>query len=152
MSEARAAGKNDVKRTAGAHRVWRIVAPALVVSGLWVGLFAGAQAPDLDVEIVTGAVSFADDVMPIFTGSCVECHGAVGSDGEVVTEEGLDLTSYRTLMAGSTWGTVVEAGDAEGSLLIELVVGGDMPSEGDPLTAEQIQVLTDWIAAGAENN
>lgn len=66
--------------------------------------------------------------------------------------EGLDMNSYETLMAGSQNGPVITAGDANDSLLIQKVVEGEMPKRGPKLTPIQIQILTDWINAGAQNN
>jgi len=97
-------------------------------------------------------ISFSRDVFPILERTCVSCHGGVGPDGEVVTEEGLDMTTYEKLIAGSLYGTVVEPGDPDESYLMELIIGGDMPKEGDPLAPEEIEVIRRWIAAGAANN
>lgn len=97
-------------------------------------------------EAATGSVSFANDVYPIFEASCVKCHGVE------TTKEGLDLLTYENLMAGSRNGTVLVPGDAEESLLVQLIVEGEMPNRGPGLTAEQIQIISDWINEGALNN
>ena len=55
-------------------------------------------------------------------------------------------------MAGSEFGTVIEAGDVEGSYLFDMIVAGDMPEEGDPVPEEEIQLIRTWIEAGAPNN
>ena len=109
-------------------------------------------ASDLGQTPQDTTVSFSRDVFPILERTCLSCHGGVGPDGEVVTEEGLDMTTYEKLIAGSLYGTVVEPGDPDESYLIELIVGGDMPKEGDPLAPEEIEILRRWIAAGAANN
>ncbi|CAG1004331.1 hypothetical protein ANAEL_03225 [Anaerolineales bacterium] len=93
-----------------------------------------------------GGVSFASDVMPIFQNSCIGCHG-----GDQ-TRAGLDLKTYDSLMAGSVNGAVVVAGNSGESWLVKLTAEGKMPKRGDKLTPEQIQILTDWITAGALNN
>lgn len=98
-------------------------------------------------------VSYSRDVFPIIQNVCLRCHGGTDEEtGEVVMESGLDMTTYEKMMIGSEFGTVVEPGDLEGSLLVEMITTGDMPDEGDPLTPEQIDVITRWIAQGAENN
>lgn len=97
-------------------------------------------------------VSFASDVMPIFERRCVKCHGAPRADGTPRLEEGLDLRSWEAVMAGSTWGSVVEPGDPVGSYLLELVAEGDMPDDGPRLLPREIRVLTAWIASGAPRN
>ena len=105
-----------------------------------------SPAVDPVTEAPVTAVSFANDVLPIFNNSCNKCHGL-----EQV-KEGLDLTSYDTLMAGSFHGTVVTAGNAADSFLVQQLVEGEMPKRGSKLTAEQIQIIADWINAGALNN
>jgi hypothetical protein len=94
----------------------------------------------------TSGVSFASDVMPILAGSCNDCHGGKQ------TKAGLNMTTYDSLMAGSFDGVVIVPGNSADSLLIQMVESGKMPKRGDKLTIEQIQVISDWIAAGALNN
>jgi len=91
-------------------------------------------------------VSFSNDVLPIFRSRCSSCHS-----GEQA-RKGLSLMSYESIMAGSTGGAVIIPGDANGSLLVQLVSGGQMPKQGPKLTPEQIQIIIDWIIAGALNN
>lgn len=96
--------------------------------------------------VQSGPVSYARQVAPIFTARCAECHGAT------TKEAGLDLSTYEAAMKGSEYGTVIEAGDAAASLLIEMVVAGEMPQDADPLPAEEIALIRAWIQAGATNN
>ncbi|MBK9927592.1 MAG: hypothetical protein IPP66_20165 [Anaerolineales bacterium] len=91
-------------------------------------------------------VSFANDIAPILTGRCVNCHG-----GDRV-EEGLNLKSYADLMAGSDNGTVVTPGDADNSLLVELLATNKMPKRGPKLTPPQVQLVIDWVNQGALDN
>ena len=102
--------------------------------------------------VVRDTVSFAQHVMPIIERTCQQCHGGVGPDGEIVIEEGLDMTTYEKLMAGSAYGTVIEPGDPDASYLVELILSGDMPKEGDTLTEAEIALISQWIAGGAANN
>jgi mono/diheme cytochrome c family protein len=95
-------------------------------------------------------VSFADDVTPILNENCVKCHGAGGPP--IVLEAGLNLTSYENVMKGSEFGTIVEAGNADDSLLLMMIEEGDMPEEADPLSDEDINTIKMWIAEGAKNN
>jgi len=97
-------------------------------------------------------VSYQTDIVPILQQHCVRCHGGTNEAGEVVIELGYDMTTYEGLMAGSDYGTVIEPGDPEGSLFIEMIVNGDMPEDGDPVPPEQIEILRTWIAEGAQNN
>lgn len=97
-------------------------------------------------------VSYSRDVFPIIQDNCLRCHGGTDETGEVVMESGLDMTTYDKMMIGSEFGTVVEPGDLDNSLLVEMITTGDMPDEGDPLQPEQIELITRWIAQGAVNN
>ena len=97
-------------------------------------------------------VSFADDVLPIFRQRCGECHGAEDENGEVRTEVSLNLLEYERVMAGSEFGTVVEAGDPANSFLLDMIMDGTMPEQGDPVPEEEIAVIRAWIEAGAPNN
>jgi uncharacterized membrane protein len=94
----------------------------------------------------THAVSFAEQVMPILEARCTECHS--GSDAEL----GLNLSTYEGVMAGSDYGAVIEPGNPDGSLLIDMVASGDMPEEGDPMPPEELDLIRTWIQEGAENN
>lgn len=97
------------------------------------------------------AVSYAQQIEPVFVAKCVDCHGGEW-EGERRVEAGLDLTSYDGLMAGSEFGSVIEPRDVDASILFEMVEAGDMPEEGDPLTPEELELLRNWITEGAENN
>jgi Planctomycete cytochrome C len=105
-----------------------------------------APATNIPSETSAISISFANDVMPILSNSCNECHGIRQ------IKEGLDMTTYETLMAGSFNGTVITPGNAKDSFLVKQIVDGEMPKRGPKLTAEQIQLITDWINAGAPNN
>ena len=92
-------------------------------------------------------ISYDANVKPILLSRCVVCHG--GSRG---TEEGLNMMSYEGLIAGSDNGPVIIPGDAEGSLLIELITKQEMPKRGPKLTPPQVQIITDWVNQGALEN
>jgi uncharacterized membrane protein len=92
------------------------------------------------------AVSFANDVLPIIQSRCINCHG------REQIEEGLVMLTYADIMAGSDNGPVVIPGDAEHSLLAELVSTQEMPKRGPKLTPPQVQVIMYWINQGALDN
>jgi len=104
-----------------------------------------ATMPATEAPVAAG-VSFATDVKPILANSCNECHG-----GKQI-KEGLDMRTYEGLMAGSFNGPVLVAGNSADSLLVQQVIKGKMPKRGPKLTSEQIQIISDWIDAGALNN
>lgn len=90
----------------------------------------------------SGIVTF-DHVLPIFIERCAECHG------EDEPEEGLVLTDYESVLAGSDLGSVVKPGDPESSYLVEQIVTGKMPKRADDLPQEEIDLIVEWIRGGA---
>ena len=108
--------------------------------------------PTLDHAPQPVQVSFADDVVPILEAKCYSCHGGADENGAVTKEMELDLTSYDALMVGSEFGSIVEPGSAEDSVLWQMLEFGDMPQEGDPLTEDELATIRPWIAEGAEKN
>ncbi|MEQ9570006.1 MAG: c-type cytochrome domain-containing protein [Longimicrobiales bacterium] len=99
-----------------------------------------------------GEVSFAADVLPILERRCIKCHGGLRDDGTRRLEEGLSLQTVEDILAGSTWGSVVEPGDLAGSYLYELVEEGDMPDNEPRLLPRELRVIAAWIRQGARAN
>lgn len=62
------------------------------------------------------------------------------------------MLTYDDLMAGSFNGPVVASGNADESLLVKLIVEGEMPNRGDKVTDAELQIIKDWINQGALNN
>lgn len=117
-----------------------------VAVGLAIQSDASAVRAGTDTSGAHEPVSFSAEVMPILEQYCWECHS------EQNTELGLRLDSYEGVMVGSDYGTVIEPGDPDGSLLIDMVQSGDMPEEGGPVPPEQLEIIKTWIAEGAQNN
>jgi len=120
-----------------------LLAIAVVVVSAFAVLRFGSTntAPSVKTE-----VSYANDVQPILESRCGKCHM-----GEFVSED-LHMDTYESLMEGSDHGHVIILGDADSSLLIQKLEKGEMPKRGPRLTPVQLQVITDWIEAGALNN
>jgi hypothetical protein len=93
-----------------------------------------------------GSVSFANQVLPILSARCAQCHGGDR------TEADLDVLSFAAVMAGGEDGPVVIPGDADASSFVTLVVSGEMPKRGTKLTPEQVQIFIDWVNQGALDN
>lgn len=106
---------------------------------------AATEAPT--TAPAAAAVSYANDVQPVFERSCVKCHG--GSDG---TKGGLSLKTYSDLMKGGEDGQVIVPGDAMNSSLVKAIASGEMPKRAPKLPQAQIDLIASWVAAGAENN
>jgi mono/diheme cytochrome c family protein len=112
-----------------------------IVSVLLLGLFAlGRTAAGGEP-----AADFENQIAPLLVRNCVNCHNSSELKG------GLDLTSLEAALAGGDSGPVFVPGQSEASPLIDRVVEGTMPPEGqgDRLAPEQIALLREWIAAGA---
>ena len=150
-------------RIESSHRSNRFASATLVTAALVASLAVlGAQnftGPGFEAHTAPDAmlsppdtVSFAEDILPIFQQRCAKCHGAADENGDVRTEVSLNLLEYEKVMAGSEFGTVIEAGDPDGSFLMDMIVAGDMPEEGDKVPEEEIALIRAWIEAGAPNN
>jgi hypothetical protein len=99
-------------------------------------------------------VSFAQNVQPILSQHCAECHLP---NGQGHAASGFLIESYDSLMKGTKFGPVVVPGDALSSSLYRLVAGEvdesiRMPHGKDPLPAAEIAVVEAWITQGAQNN
>jgi len=55
-------------------------------------------------------------------------------------------------MTGSFNGTVLIPGNSADSLLVQQLINGKMPKRGAKLTPAQINIISNWIDAGASNN
>jgi hypothetical protein len=118
----------------------------------WV--FAGFDAPGLREILLTqiptpqpteavpveGPLTYAATIYPILEFRCGECHGEGGI-------QGLNLLTYETTLAGGTSGSAIQLGDADASLLIQKL-SGDQSHFGQ-LTATELELVRDWIIAGA---
>ncbi|MBI5759342.1 MAG: PSD1 domain-containing protein [Planctomycetales bacterium] len=95
------------------------------------------------------AVDFARDIQPIFKQHCLKCHDARKQQSGYR----LDLRA-NAIRGGESDKRAIVAGKAADSELIRRVTSDDddvvMPSEGDRLTAKQIDLLRKWIDAGAK--
>lgn len=110
-------------------------------------ILQSSQIPMAQLEAIPQAdISYSNDVYPILESRCGKCH--MGS----FTSENLNMETYDSLMAGSQNGAVIVAGNAKESLLARKILKGEMPKRGPKLTSAQVQIIIDWINAGAPNN
>jgi len=96
----------------------------------------------------TEVISFSKDIAPIFQEYCVACHGAKKAEGGYRIDTFSDL-----IKVGDSEQTPIAAKDPHASELLRRLTTSDeserMPAESEPLSAEQIKLISDWIAAGA---
>ncbi|MBD3676195.1 MAG: DUF1553 domain-containing protein [Planctomycetaceae bacterium] len=87
---------------------------------------------------------FEDDIQPILTKKCGQCHD------DIVKSGGLDLTSMIGLKKGGESGESAIAETVDDSLLWIMIDGGGMPPEDEPpLTAAELATIKSWLAVGA---
>ena len=90
--------------------------------------------------------NFRDHVLPIFKKHCVGCHNADES------EAGLDLSSSKAALTGSSGGDVLKAGLPDSSPLYLAVTHHEdyaaMPPEKPKLADTDLKTIRDWIAGG----
>jgi hypothetical protein len=127
-------------------------------------------APPPDEE-----VSFLTDIQPIFDANCIRCHSGatapLGLDlsegvsfGNLVNQPSLEFQSHMRVNPGDSR-TPCETGlgSGDGSEIVEKIsgcpdtpgvpsFGGLMPLGGPFLSAEEIDLIIEWIDAGAKNN
>src|SRR5262245_22369172 len=100
-------------------------------------------------EALSAEVDYARQIKPIFTERCLACHGALKQEAH------LRLDTGASVRAGGDSGLVLVPGKPTESLLIQRVSAIDlaerMPPEGNPLTPEQIALLTAWVEQNAES-
>ena len=102
-----------------------------------------AQLPPTPTPAPLPAVdelTYNNTIGPIFQARCGMCHGQTASAG-------LNLTDYESAMAGSDNGPVIIPGDAENSPLVQKQ-SAETPHFGQ-LSPQELQMVVDWIAAGA---
>lgn len=125
---------------------WRVGAVTLaLVANSWMG--ASVRAAD-EKPAQTAPVSFYRQVRPILQRHCTGCHQPAKAGGKLV------LTSYAGTKTGGEQGAGFEAGKPDDSLLIEFITGEKpaMPKNAPPLTKDQIDAISRWIAEGAKDD
>lgn len=119
----------------------------LIVALLLVAVVAVLKIGSINAASQTKTqVSYSQDVQPILESRCGNCHF-----GEFTSAE-LHMDTYESLLAGSENGPVIVAGNAKKSLLVQKISSGEMPKRGPKLTPAQVQIIVDWINAGAQDN
>ena len=119
----------------------------------WV--FAGFDAPSLrevlisqldqvatepEPEFESLPLTYSGAIAPLLETRCGACHAEDGV-------QGLNVTTYASLVEGGTSGPAIIAGDPEGSLLISRQVGDE--AHFGQFSDEELALVMEWIAAGA---
>jgi hypothetical protein len=94
-------------------------------------------------------IDYSSQVKPILNKKCMSCHGGVKR------EAGFSLLFRQEALAKAESGKIpIVPGDVDHSELVRRINSNDpeerMPYKKDPLTKEEIAVLTQWIEEGAK--
>ena len=129
-------------------KVLALLFAALLIAGC--GNQPAAPAPKAETP-ATSEVSFAKDIQPILTQTCMPCH-AGGKDAK----GSYDLTSYAGGTGNGSDSTPnVILGNADSSLFYLRLTGAvppQMPKGRPPLNADQLTAVRRWIDQGAKDN
>jgi mono/diheme cytochrome c family protein len=120
----------------------RLSAAVVVVILCWSGAGVLHAAPDGERDDAE-PLFFEDHVAPLLQEHCHYCHNPDDHEGQ------LDLTTAEGLLKGSESGPIVTPKNRNHSLIYEVLHGGEMPP-GDRLSEEEIKLIGDWIAGGAQ--
>lgn len=99
--------------------------------------------PELEVPALTGEPTYENYIGILFTVNCAGCH----AEGDAAPE-GLDLTTYPSVIKGSVNGPVVVSGDSANSLLIQIQQDGHFSN----FTSEELNNVIRWIDQGMPEN
>lgn len=126
-----------------------------VVIGLCVPEYSVVRAQDAKREFApngkTAPVSYWRDIRPIFQANCQGCHQPAKTEGEYV------MTDFAKLLAGgeSEEAAIIPGKPGE-SYLVEQITPVDghaeMPRGKKPLGEVEIELITRWIAQGADDD
>jgi mono/diheme cytochrome c family protein len=121
-------------------RRWRIGRAILTIAIL-------ATIPAPGVAEAGEVVDYVRQVKPILKQRCYSCHGVLKQ------KAGLRLDTAASIRKGGGSGPAVEPASPDESELIGRVAETDskrrMPPEGEPLSAEQVSRLREWVVQGA---
>jgi len=126
------------------HRCGPVLAAGVAVVVL---LSAVARAEESTAD---EGISFQQQILPLLRSRCQGCHQGARAGG------GVNLTTEAGMLAAGESGLApIKPGDPAASELIAQVTPDEsgealMPKQGKPLSAEEIDLLTRWIAGGAK--
>jgi nitrate/TMAO reductase-like tetraheme cytochrome c subunit len=103
-----------------------------------------AQIPTPTPSATGGPLTYEATIGPLLLSRCGSCHGG---DSPI---QGLDLTTYTGALAGGASGPAVVPGDAQASLLVQKQSGAQR--HFGQLTPEELDLVIEWIVAGAPEN
>ncbi|HBJ34842.1 MAG TPA: hypothetical protein DDZ51_08785 [Planctomycetaceae bacterium] len=88
-------------------------------------------------------VSFTEQIAPIFHNRCVACHNIRNAQGRY------NMANFHALISESESGHAISPGQADQSLLVQMIEDGSMPFDADPLSEAEITLVRRWVDLGA---
>jgi cytochrome c553 len=150
------------KQTSGLFLMTLAAMLATLILGIAPGCKTGSSSNTTGTTTQASGVSFSRDIQPIFNSYCVVCHAGAGQAGLTLEPASAYSNLVGVPSTESTNGELrVKAGTPDQSYLLAKVngtqiaaggKGGQMPLGATPLSAAQISLIQQWIAAGAPNN
>jgi len=127
----------------------RLAMPWLLL-GLAVA-FATSRTADAE-SAAQAPVSYVRDILPIFQANCQGCHQPAKAEGDY-----LMTTVAQLAAAGESGAAGVVPGKPEESYLIDQITPdadghAEMPKTGKALTKAEVDLITRWIATGAQDD
>ena len=98
--------------------------------------------PTVEPPTSDGSPTFETYAGPLFVTKCTGCHGELATGG-------LNMLTYAGLMEGGSSGPVIVPGDSANSVLFQVQSAGGHFAN---LTAEELEIIKQWIDAGAPEN
>lgn len=93
------------------------------------------------------SLTYSGKVQSIFESNCQKCHNPQTTRG------GWDSTTYQAVMTSGDNGPVIIPGNIADSILAHSILGqGSLMPPLESLLQSDIQIILDWIAAGAPEN
>jgi mono/diheme cytochrome c family protein len=120
---------------------------------VWAATAAPPAAPPIPIRpldpVEAKTVSYKKQIKPLLGLRCVSCHGASSPSA------GLSVLSVKALLKGGEHGPSVIAGKPDQSPLVQYVRGikqPRMPIGNGALSVDEIHLIREWIAAGAQDD
>ena len=99
--------------------------------------------------VAFGSIDFEEDVYPLLQDYCIDCHGPEKQKSGFRVDRRVHL-----LKGGDTGMPAVIPGNPEKSYMMEVLNSDDpeisMPPQGGPLFEDEIVIIKEWIAQGAD--
>ncbi len=107
--------------------------------------------PSVNLEPTYSSI-FKNIILP----KCASCHTTTIGDGDGL--EKVNMDNYETLVHPTELSPAIDIANPKESKILKALISGKMPSAMDgmpkpePLSLMEIQTISDWIQAGAQNN